>query len=369
MFLINIATSNKSPGESSLTMTDYQIRYILMNFIIIFGSIVLLIFAVVNIRNESFSDAAVCITMSLIGVICFFIARSKIPQIVSSSIMLVFYGLLCVILVWIGAAQGANFLFIYMYPLLTIMLLGMKGGVIAAAILLCVLSAQMLIPALSNFNYHIDVTVRMITSYILVFVVMIVIETTRKTKDRLIEKQNNVLMELNKKLESLSNTDELTKLNNRRSLKEYMDIVWKQNHRLRLPLTVMMLDIDFFKDYNDSLGHLEGDKALIALAQCLKDQIKRETDFIARFGGEEFIIILPFVSKNEAMKFAETLVKNVEKMSIPHPMSEVSKHLTISVGLDIVIPDNNNSVKQLLDNADKALYKAKQSGRNRVAIY
>ncbi|MCL1813084.1 MAG: GGDEF domain-containing protein, partial [Treponema sp.] len=162
---------------------------------------------------------------------------------------------------------------------------------------------------------------------------------------------------------------ELTNLNNRRSFMEYIEIMWKQNRRLNLDITVMMLDIDFFKNYNDSMGHLEGDKVLIAVAQCLKEQIKRETDFVARFGGEEFIYLLPFINKNEAIEFANNLVMNVEKMYIPHPMSEVSEFIKISVGVATVVPDENNSINQLLDNADKALYKAKQSGRNKAVIY
>jgi diguanylate cyclase (GGDEF)-like protein len=174
--------------------------------------------------------------------------------------------------------------------------------------------------------------------------------------------------ELNKKLEALSTTDELTKLNNRRSFLEYMEITWKQSHRLNLPLTVLMIDIDYFKKYNDSLGHLEGDKALIAIAQCMKNHVKRETDFIARFGGEEFVCLLPFVAKDEAVNFAITLVESVENIKIPHPMSEHSKYVTISAGMASIVPNNNNSYTQLLDEADKALYTAKASGRNRVVV-
>jgi diguanylate cyclase (GGDEF)-like protein len=174
--------------------------------------------------------------------------------------------------------------------------------------------------------------------------------------------------ELNKKLEALSTTDELTKLNNRRSFLEYMEITWKQSHRLNLPLTVLMIDIDYFKKYNDSLGHLEGDKALIAIAQCMKNYVKRETDFIARFGGEEFVCLLPFVAKDEAVNFAITLVESVENIKIPHPMSEHSKYVTISAGMASIVPNNNNSYTQLLDEADKALYTAKASGRNRIVV-
>jgi len=170
----------------------------------------------------------------------------------------------------------------------------------------------------------------------------------------------------NEKLKALSVTDELTRLDNRRSFLEHIDLIWKQNHRLNLPVTVLMIDVDYFKKYNDSLGHLEGDKALIAVAQCLKDNIKRDTDFVARFGGEEFVCLLPFVAKDEALKFAQKLVQCVENLKIPHPMSVSSKYVTISIGSASVVPSDNNSYTQLLDAADKALYVAKELGRNRA---
>ena len=129
-----------------------------------------------------------------------------------------------------------------------------------------------------------------------------------------------------------------------------------------------MIDIGFFKKYNDSLGHLEGDKALIAVAHCLKNNVKRETDFVARFGGEEFVCVLPFIEKDEALGFAKTLVQSVEDMKISHPMGSHSKYVTISAGMAIAVPNDNNSYTQLLDEADKALYSAKESGRNRIVM-
>jgi len=170
------------------------------------------------------------------------------------------------------------------------------------------------------------------------------------------------------KLSALAKIDELTKLDNRRSFLEYIDLIWKQNHRLNLPVTVLMIDVDYFKKYNDSLGHLEGDKALIAIAQCLKNNVKRETDFVARFGGEEFVCLLPFIDKDEALEFGKALVQSVEDMKIPHPMSSHSKYVTISAGMAINVPNDNNSYTQLLDEADKALYSAKETGRNRVVM-
>jgi diguanylate cyclase (GGDEF)-like protein len=169
-------------------------------------------------------------------------------------------------------------------------------------------------------------------------------------------------------LKTLSMTDELTRLNNRRSFLAYIDIIWKQSRRLQLPITLLMVDIDYFKKYNDALGHLEGDKALIAISECMKNQLKRDTDFIARFGGEEFVCLLPYVNSFDAVNFANTFVQSVENLKIPHPDCKHSKYLTISAGMASLQPDKNNSYTQLLDKADKALYMAKQSGRNRIAV-
>ena len=225
-FLINIVTSGKYTGEKAFGMSDHLIRYVLMNFIIIFGFIVLVLFAIVNFKNKVYTDATICIIMSIIGFACFFFARTKTPQIVPAWIMLFFYGLLCVILTWAGEAHGANFLLMFMYPLLTIMMLGIRGGVFLAAFLLCIVSAQMFFPGLSKFDYHIDITIRMITSYILVFTVMIVVEITRKTKDRFIETQNKKLQELKEEAEKAN--------------KSKSSFLATMSHEIRTPLNAII---------------------------------------------------------------------------------------------------------------------------------
>ena len=195
-FFINIATSGRNTGQESFGLSDYLIRYLLMNYIMVFGGVMLVVFAAINFRNGVYTDAWVCTGMAFIGAVSFFITRTRVSQLVPAFITMICYGLLCVILVWFGEAQGGNFLFIYMYPLLTIMLIGMRSGIIFSAILLALISAQMLVPGLSGFMYHLDVSVRMIAGYFLVFTVMIVIESTRKTKDRMIETQNHQLQKL-----------------------------------------------------------------------------------------------------------------------------------------------------------------------------
>jgi len=198
--LINIGTSGRYKEESEFSMSDYLIRYVLLNCIIILGSAILAAFAVLNITLERYFTVAVCGGMIVMAVVSFVLARTKVKQIVPASVLMIFYALLCVMVTWTGQAEGANFLFIYMYPLLTIMLLGMRYGITLSAILGAMISLEMFIPGMAHFNYIFDFSIRMAVNYFLVCAVMIVIESTRRTKDRLIENQNSKEKSLLKEL-------------------------------------------------------------------------------------------------------------------------------------------------------------------------
>jgi len=205
-FLINVVTSGRYEEKSEFGMSDYLIRYVLLNFIIFFGISILVVFTVLNFRLGRYFTAVVCFAMILVAVMSFVLARTKIRQFIPALILMIFYGLLCIMVTWTGEAEGANFLFIYMYPSLTIMLLGMHYGAIVSIILAAAVSLEMFVPNVSRFHYSFDFSIRMVVNYILVFFVMIVIETTRKTKDRLIETQNHRLQELKEKAEAANHT-------------------------------------------------------------------------------------------------------------------------------------------------------------------
>ena len=165
-------------------------------------------------------------------------------------------------------------------------------------------------------------------------------------------------------LDRLSVTDGLTGVPNRRFLDEQLESEWKRAARGKSPLSVAMVDIDCFKAYNDCLGHLEGDRCLKQIANCLRRHCRRPGDTVARFGGEEFALILPDTSAPK--DFLESLRRAVEELQIPHPCSEVSANVTVSIGLSTRIPEPGAHPMALLKAADDALYKAKQGGRNRV---
>jgi signal transduction histidine kinase/DNA-binding response OmpR family regulator len=205
-FIVNIGTSGRYTQKSEFGMSDHLIRYVLLNFIILFGASILAVFTVMNIRLERYFTAVVCISMIMVALTSFVLARTKIRQFIPALMLTIFYGLLCVMVTWVGEADGANFLFIYMFPSLTIMLLGMHYGIAMSLILLAIIAVEMFVPNVSRFHYGFDFSIRMLVNYFLVFSVMIVIETTRKTKDRLIENQSREMQELKEIAEAANRT-------------------------------------------------------------------------------------------------------------------------------------------------------------------
>ncbi|NTW06129.1 MAG: diguanylate cyclase, partial [Peptococcaceae bacterium] len=148
---------------------------------------------------------------------------------------------------------------------------------------------------------------------------------------------------------------------------EYFPQEWKRAVREQSSISIIMCDIDHFKIYNDTYGHIEGDECLRKVAATLSKTLRRPADMVARYGGEEFVVILPNTDLNGAMSIAETLRSEIEAENIDHINSKVSNKVTISLGVASVIPVESLDAKALLDCADQALYKAKESGRNRVA--
>ncbi|MBL7479593.1 sensor domain-containing diguanylate cyclase [Legionella bononiensis] len=168
-------------------------------------------------------------------------------------------------------------------------------------------------------------------------------------------------------LQDMSYMDGLTGIANRRRFDDFLKDEWNRACRNKKPLAIIMTDIDFFKRYNDSLGHLAGDDALKRVAQAFKSTIRRTTDLIARYGGEEFACILPDTDLEGAKLMAVALQNAVCALKLSHPDSNVSEFVTISIGVVSCIPLHGEPIN-LLDLADKALYRAKTLGRNRVEL-
>jgi diguanylate cyclase (GGDEF)-like protein len=174
-------------------------------------------------------------------------------------------------------------------------------------------------------------------------------------------KREKMLRSHSEILKKEATTDSLTDVCNRRFFDAHYGIAVAAAKRQKYPLSIFMVDIDFFKLYNDYYGHIAGDIAIKQVADALKSQLSRATDIVARYGGEEFVLIMPHLSRKIAEQFAEKLRSAVFNLAIPHIKSSPFNQLTISIGLCSDIPKNNDN---LLNKADDALYQAKHKGRN-----
>jgi len=181
-----------------------------------------------------------------------------------------------------------------------------------------------------------------------------------------LEAKETELQHLNKELEQLSLLDSLTGIGNRRMFDQVLDREWFRAQRDKHPISIMLIDVDFFKPYNDNYGHQQGDHCLQQVAHILNGITHRSSDLCARYGGEEFVILLPDVDSTNAHRLAELCRMNVADAAIPHVHSKVGDVVTISIGVSTAIPMVGSDPTSLIKAADILLYKAKENGRNRV---
>ena len=181
----------------------------------------------------------------------------------------------------------------------------------------------------------------------------------RKARERELER-------LNQKLERLSSLDGLTGVANRRYFDHSLDQEWRRSARENRPLSLIMIDIDNFKAFNDTYGHQAGDDCLKQVAQTLTETLKRPGDFVARYGGEEFAVVLPNTDAQGASLMAEEMRARVAALGIPHAESKAGEMVTISLGVGGTAPKLGKEPAELVSIVDKALYEAKREGRNRV---
>ncbi|MCY7295832.1 diguanylate cyclase [Alteromonas sp. a30] len=173
------------------------------------------------------------------------------------------------------------------------------------------------------------------------------------------------LVRYRNQLKHLSTTDGLTGIANRRRFDDQLYIEWGRALREHDPLSLIFLDIDNFKKYNDYYGHLQGDECLRTIAQTIEQCYKRETDIVARYGGEEFAIVLPNTDLEGAKSCADKLVDTIRALALPHPENKDYGIITISIGLSSVVPNPNITPEQVLNFVDGCMYEAKETGRNK----
>jgi len=171
-------------------------------------------------------------------------------------------------------------------------------------------------------------------------------------------------------IEQISLTDTLTKIPNRRFFDSQIIKEWKRAIRDKVPIGVLMIDVDNFKHFNDTYGHQQGDVALQTLAHVISTSMRRGADFAARWGGEEFAVLLPNITADGILRVAENIRMNVEKAAVPHiDDTSHSLYVTVSIGGTFIKPADISSIDETVNKADSALYTAKETGRNRVCLY
>lgn len=193
------------------------------------------------------------------------------------------------------------------------------------------------------------------------------LEAKLKAMHRIAQMQQQ-LTRLNSELAALSQRDGLTQLLNRNTFMERASQSLMEARRHAAPGSLLMLDVDFFKQYNDHYGHVSGDECLRQVAAAIQSSVKREVDIVGRYGGEEFIVMLPETDQQGAALVANTILQAIEGLRVPHRYSAVSEFVTISIGISVGEPSNGLSLEALVLDADKNLYAAKEQGRNRVVV-
>jgi diguanylate cyclase (GGDEF)-like protein len=161
--------------------------------------------------------------------------------------------------------------------------------------------------------------------------------------------------------------DQLTGIANRRSFDDRLDTEWTRAIRGQSSICLMMIDVDHFKKYNDTYGHQQGDVALQIVAKVLSKSVKRPTDFVARWGGEEFAVLLPYSDVEGSMQIAELIRSNIENVDVPLEDGTITK-ITASIGINVELPAQTSVLENFIEKADQALYAAKKDGRNRVNV-
>ena len=195
------------------------------------------------------------------------------------------------------------------------------------------------------------------------------LKTHSKTLEKRVTKCTAELEKTNRELESISLLDELTGVANRKHFYNVLESEWDRMEKKNKPFALILLDIDYFKKYNDTYGHEKGDSCLKLIAQKIADHVQRTYDLVARYGEEEFAILLPSTDISGAWEVADGMKSMIASLAIEHKSSEVSSHITASFGVSVMDPKKGGDHKMLVKHADIALSQAKKKGRNRMVQF
>lgn len=251
-------------------------------------------------------------------------------------------------------------------PVFALLLSGARSGAVwttasAAAVTLVMLGHHFSFLPPNDLTTHSDAVLSYTGFLAFLTVVFLMVWLSLDFADR--EQQS--LREANQFLATEAMTDALTEIPNRRYFDRLAEQEWKRHERTQLPLSVLILDVDYFKQYNDAHGHAAGDRCLYLIAQAIQSSLKRPGDFVARYGGEEFAVVLPNTGDLDAARIGEQVRQAIKELRLPHPASPLGEYVTVSVGSGTIVPMLGDSHREFVREVDRALYRAKTGGRDR----
>lgn len=340
-----------------------QIRKITMLYSIMTVGIILLVaMGTILLREGNYFYATLNFMVSIIIVGFFFLLRSGKRLRTCSVLSILLIQIFFMFLFHSGVSEQIAFIWYYLFPLISLSLL---GTVLGAFFSLLMIGMSIVLNAMAGklsfiVPFSAPFMVRIVLSYLGVLLFAFIFERTRMST------YNKLKIAL-KEVKELAIRDGLTGLYNRR----YMDVVIKeimqQFNRSGSAVGFLMVDLDYFKQYNDAYGHQAGDQLLRELSEMFSSMLQRKSDYIFRYGGEEFAFFLTSTDLETTTKFAAKIVENTLALNIPHPSNKTGL-VAVSVGVSFIDYDHHKNLDELVETADKALYEAKNSGRNRFVV-
>ncbi len=358
LLLFNIDIDNNHADYRKLLISSLTLLFAFCSFFF---------FSFYNYFNHNFYLFYVTLFFSVFTCVIYFFAKKfqKISFIALSTLFLLFTGILSVI--YISKGQESVLFWALAFPSFSMTLMGHKQGLAYNFLFFLLLNFLLSSWPDNYFSQHELIRFNTISFFLIAGVFFneyIAATTLIKLNQSLAS-----IKQLNSSLKTISRTDGLTNLYNRRYFDEIFNQQRKISSRNNHLLTFAMIDIDNFKLYNDTYGHKAGDDALIAVASAIKSSINRPDDFTFRLGGEEFGVLFNTDHEKAVLHIGHKILKNVEDLHISHSSSTTSKYISISLGLYIIEASNKLSNDEIYQRCDKALYTAKQNGRNQLNVF
>lgn len=352
-------------AKLSYETVEAKRKRFLAKILIVIGFVVLgALGATAFLENNFILGIVDHVTAGLMGVGFVYLSRGGNYATVTYA-LLVSLGALFLFLLLNGGVAWTAYMWIFIYPLATVYLLGSRHGALFSSALVVVFATVRVVAEntiAAGHPYHFDFMIRFVTAYGVVLLISLYFENSRSFAARRIRENN-------KTLQALSESDGLTGVRNRRFFDEELVKMWRHASRDASVISLLLIDLDNFKLYNDTYGHLAGDDVLRKSAEILTKHASRLTDTVARYGGEEFTVILPGTNLAGACQVAERIVDEFNALNIEHTAG-VQNRVTVSIGVATLSPSSSaHYPTALIDSADRALYKAKALGKARFSIF